>query len=154
MDKDIEKLQGIAQTLRRMNNKVKLYNLITSAFNEYESYDFKTCKQTLEEAYKIEPLNPVVLRGLGCLAQFEKKYNKALELFHQALKTSEKKEIEYTLIGMVYYIQDKLDDAIKFFNLAIDANENYENAYEARNQAMLENHINILELQQALKKYL
>ena len=56
------------------------------------------------------------------------------------------KEIEYTLIGMAYYLQDKLDDAVEYFNLAIDANDNYDKAYEGRNQAMLENHLKIIDL--------
>ena len=37
----------------------------------------------------------------------------------------------------------KLDEAVKYFNLAIDANDNYDKAYEGRNQAMLENHLKI-----------
>ena len=54
---------------------------------------------------------------------------------------------------MVYYLQEKLDDAVQYFNLAIDENEDYTSAYEGRNQAMLENHVKILDLQESLKKY-
>ena len=38
-------------------------------------------------------------------------------------------------------------------NLAIDENEDYTSAYKGRNQAMLENHVKILDLQESLKKY-
>ena len=67
-----------------------------------------------------------------------------------ALKYSEKKEIEYTLIGTVYYIQDKFEEALNYYNLAIDANDDYEPAYEGRNQAMLENHLMLVDLQDEL----
>ena len=153
MENDLKKLNELTSTLKRLSSKVKLLTLINTAKSEYDSYDFASCKNTLVKAYEMEPLNPIVLRGLGCLEQFDKNYDKAIDFYKQALKLSENKEIEYTLIGMAYYIQDKLDDAIKYFNLAIDENEDYEQAYEGRNQAMLESHVDILELQQALKKY-
>ena len=54
---------------------------------------------------------------------------------------------------MVYYLEDRLDEAVENFNLAIDENDSYTKAYEGRNQAMLENHVKILDLQEALKKY-
>ena len=85
--------------------------------------------------------------------QFNKKYDRALEYFEKALEFSTSKEIEYTLIGMVYYLEDRLDEAVENFNLAIDENDSYTKAYEGRNQAMLENHVKILDLQEALKKY-
>ena len=78
---------------------------------------------------------------------------KALPYFEKALEFSTSKEIEYTLIGMVYYLEDRLDEAVENFNLAIDENDSYTKAYEGRNQAMLENHVKILDLQEALKKY-
>ena len=55
---------------------------------------------------------------------------------------------------MAYYLQDKLDEAIKYFNLAIENNEEYTDAYDGRNQAMLENHLKIMDLQESLKKYI
>ena len=85
--------------------------------------------------------------------QFEKNYDKAIEYYQKALEHSDMKEVEYTLIGMVYYLQDKLDDAVQYFNLAIDENEDYTSAYEGRNQVILENHVKILDLQESLKKY-
>jgi tetratricopeptide (TPR) repeat protein len=77
---------------------------------------------------------------------------KALEYYTQALENSTSKEIEYTLIGTVYYNEDKLEEAIKYYNLAIDANDDYELAYEGRNQSMLENHLQILDMQDSLIK--
>ena len=56
-------------------------------------------------------------------------------------------------MGMVYYLTDRLDEAVKYFNLAIDENDDYTEAYEGRNQAMLENHLKLIDLQEALKKY-
>ena len=50
-------------------------------------------------------------------------------------------------------MQDRLDEAIENFNLAIENNDNYDSAYEGRNQAILENHLKILDLQEVLKKY-
>ena len=94
-----------------------------------------------------------ILRGFGCFKQAEGNYKEAIEFFKKALKYSSAQEIEYSLIGMAYYLQDKLDDAVEYFNLAIDKNDDYESAYEGRNQAMLENHVRILDLQDSLKKY-
>lgn len=153
MPNELEYLQKITEFLRRANAKVKLVTLIKKAKQEYDRYDYKSGLETLEEAYKIDPENPAVLRGLGCMRQFRKEYDKALEYFTKALEFSDSKEIEYTLIGMVYYLEDKLDDAVENFNRAIDINENYTQAYEGRNQAMLENHVKILDLQESLKKY-
>ncbi len=148
-----ERLQEISERFRRMTAKVKLIKLIGKAKHEYESYDFESGIESLKEAYNIDSKNPVVLRGLGCFQQAAGNYDKAIEYYLEAVKYSSAKEIEYTLAGTAFYIQDKLDDAIKYFNLAIDANDDYERAYEGRNQAMLENHIKILDLQEALKKY-
>ena len=143
MSEELNRLKEISGFFRRMNTKVKLLTLITKAKEEYDRYDYKSGIETLEEAFKIDPQNPTVLRGLGCMIEF---YRKALEF-------SEAQEVEYTLIGMAYYLQDKLDEAVENFNLAIDKNDNYTQAYEGRNQAMLENHVKILDLQESLKKY-
>lgn len=153
MGDEAEKLGEIACRFRKMTGKIKLIKLITKAKQEYDRYDYDTSFKTLEEAFRLEPENPAVLRGLGCIYQFRKEYEKALEYYKKALEFSDRKEIEYTLIGIVYYIQDKLDDAVRYFNLAIDNNDDYESAYEYRNQAMLENHLKIIDLQEALKKY-
>ena len=107
----------------------------------------------MEEAYKLNKTNPTVLRGFGCFKQAEGNYSEAIEFFKKALEYSSAKEVEYCLIGMAYYLQEKLDEAVEYFNLAIDANDNYDKAYEGRNQAMLENHLKIIDLQESLKKY-
>lgn len=153
MDKELENLQEISDFFKRMSAKVKLLGLIKKAKTEYDKCDFESGEQTLNEAFLLEPNNSVVLRGLGCIKQAEGKFVEAIDFYMQALEKSSSKEIEYTLIGMVYYIQDKLDDAVKYFNLAIDINDDYTSAYEGRNQAMLENHLKILDLQDSLKKY-
>ncbi len=153
MTEDLEKLQELAARLKKMNNKVRLIKLIKQARQEYDRCDYASGMQALCQALSIDPENPIILRGIGCFYQFKKEYDKALEFYNQALNNSKTKEIEYTLIGIVYYLQDKLDDAVKYFNLAIDINDDYESAYEYRNQAMLENHLKIIDLQEALKKY-
>ena len=85
--------------------------------------------------------------------QSQGNFSKALEYYNKALENSERKEIEYTLIGTIYYLQDDLDNAIKNYNRAIDANDNYDSAYEGRNQAMLENHLKIADFQEQLDEY-
>jgi len=76
----------------------------------------------------------------------------ALEYYNKAVEFSENKEIEYTLIGTIYYNEENLDKAIEYFNMAIDINDNYDPAYEGKNQSMLENHLKILDLQDNLIK--
>lgn len=151
MSEELNRLNEISGFFRRMNTKVKLLTLITKAKEEYDRYDYKSGIETLEEAFKIDPQNPTVLRGLGCMKQFSGDYDTAIEFYRKALEFSEAQEVEYTLIGMAYYLQDKLDEAVENFNLAIDKNDNYTQAYEGRNQAMLENHVKILDLQESLK---
>ena len=146
MDKELKNLKQISDFFKRTSAKIKLIKLITKAKSEYDKYDFTSSQQSLEEAYKLDNKNATILRGLGCLCQFEKKFDKAINYYTEALKYSQNKEIEYTLIGMVYYLQNKLDEAVKNFNMAIDENDDYDEAYEGRNQAMLENHLKILDL--------
>ena len=153
MNDDLKKLNEIAAFFKRMNSKIIILNLLNRAKAEYDKYDYSNAEETLTKVLAEDPQNVVALRGLGCLEQFKKNYDKAITYFTQALEFSTAKEVEYTLIGMAYYLQDKLDDSVENFNLAIDCNDNYDPAYEGRNQAMLERHINILDLQQSLKKY-
>lgn len=153
MDELTNHLNSISEFLKQSSAKIKFITLIKKAKQAYDNYDYDSGEEALEKAYNISPENPVVLRGLGCINQFRKNYDKALEYYKKALKYSETKEIEYTLIGMLYYLQDNYDKAVENFNKAIDINDNYIEAYEARNQAMLENHIKILDLQESLKKY-
>ena len=154
MSDELKRLNEIANFFRRMNSKLLLVKLLNKAKDEYDKYDFESGKESLLKAYELEPDNPVVLRGLGCLEQFGSfDYDKAIEYFLKALEFSDAKEIEYTLIGMAYYLSERLDEAVKYFNLAIDENDEYPSAYEGRNQAMLENHLKIIDLQDSLKKY-
>ena len=154
MEEEIEKLNEIADFFRRMNSKILLLKLIKQAKSEYDKYDYAQGRKTLIQAYLLDKNNSVVLRGLGCINQFQGKFNVAIRYFNKALRFSTNQEIEYTLLGMVYYIQDKLDEAVNYFNLALDENDNYDKAYEGRNQAMLERHLKIVDLQESLKKYL
>ena len=151
MSDKTETLNEIFNSIQRINSKVNLLRLITKAKQEYDKYDFEAGRKSLIEAYLINKKSPVVLRGLGCISQYNKKYGLAEKYFKKALKYSEKKEVEYALLGVLFYIQDRLDEAIEFFNLAIDNNDEYDYAYEGRNQAMLENHIRIVDLQDNLK---
>lgn len=153
MSEEIQKLNEISDFFKRMSAKIKLVKLITKAKKEYDKYDLKSGLTTLEEAYHIDNKNPTVLRGLGCINQANGNFKKAIEYYKAAINYSNSKEIEYSLIGMTYYLQENLDEAIIYFNLAIDENDNYDIAYEGRNQAMLENHLKILDLQESLKKY-
>ena len=129
-----------------------LLKLIIKAKTEYDKYDYASGRKSLIEAYLIDKKSPVVLRGLGCISQFSGKYNLAEKYFKKALRYSEKKEIEYALLGVLFYIQDRLEEAIEYFNLSIDTNDDYDYAYEGRNQAMLENHIKIADLQDSLRR--
>ena len=153
MSDEVEQLNNISKYLKKINKKIVLLGLINQAKAEYDRYDYESGRETLIKAYLVEKENPIILRGLGCIKQSEEKYNAAIRYYNMALKYSKNKEIEYTLIGMVYYIQDRLDEAIKYFNKAIDLKDDYADAYEGRNQAMLENHLKIIDLQDSLKKY-
>ena len=69
MSEELNRLKEISGFFRRMNTKVKLLTLITKAKEKYDRYDYKSGIETLEEAFKIDPQNPTVLRGLGCMIQ-------------------------------------------------------------------------------------
>ena len=153
MSEEEQKLNELSDFFKRMSNKIKLVKLITQAKHEYDKYDLKSDYKSLEEAYRLDKTNPTILRGFGCFKQAEGNYEEAIKFFKKALEYSSAKEVEYSLIGMAYYLQEKLDEAVEYFNLAIDANDNYDKAYEGRNQAMLENHLKIIDLQESLKKY-
>ncbi len=152
MNNETETIKELTEYFRRMNKKMTLLKLIMQAKTEYDKCNFESGKQSLIEAYLLDKHNPVTLRGLGCIKQAEGKFNSAIRYFKKALRYSENKEVEYSLLGMVYYIQEKLDDAVEYFNLAIDCNDSYERAYEGRNQAMLERHLKIVDLQENLSK--
>lgn len=154
-DKDkIEILNEIADNIRRINSKVLLFSLLNQAKEEFEKCDFTSGRKSLIQAYLINKKNADILRGLGCIKQHEKKYNSAIRYYKTALKYSKKKEVEYTLIGIVLYYQNRFDEALEYFNLAIDENNDYDSAYEGRNQTLLERHLKIIDLQETLKKHL
>ena len=151
-EQDFQKLKTIGDSFRRLNRKVKLLGLLHKAKDEYDKNKLEDCEKTCREILKSNPKNSVALRGLGCVMQSKGDIKKALKYYNQALKNSENKEIEYTLIGTIYYNDDNYEEAIKYYNLAIETNDNYDLAYEGRNQSMLENHLQILDLQDNLIK--
>jgi len=149
-EEEVEKLKELATTIKRINGKVKLLSLLNKAKAKYDENKYDECEETCLEILETNPENPIALRGLGCVFQMRGCYDKALDYYSQALRFSEHKEIEYTLIGTIYYIQDKFDEAIENYNLAIDVNDSYDEAYDGRNQSMLERHVEILDLQDSL----
>ena len=153
MDELENQLKEFANKLKNLNLKVKLISLIENAKQEYNNCDLKACRELLLQVKNIDSTQAVVWRGLGCLKQSEGNFQSALVFYKKALEFSEHKELEFTLIGTIYYLLDNLDEAIRYFQLAIDENEDYEQAYEGRNQAMLENQVKLIDLQETLKKY-
>ena len=123
---------------------------LAHAKEEYESNNFDDCIRICEEALKQNPDNSAALRGLGCSMQALGDFDKAVEYYKKALVFSERKEIEYTLLGTIYYLKDNFDEALRYYNLAIDSNEDYDPAYEGKNQTMLEQHLQIADLQDSL----
>ena len=151
-ENDSELVSSLLKTFNRLNGKLKLLNLLTKAKLEYDKHNFEDCKTTCEESLKLFPQNSIALRGLGCVAQSQGDYKKALEYYKLALKNSETKEIEYTLIGTLYYLQDNFEKAVEYYNMAIDVNDDYDPAYEGKNQSILERHLQIVDLQESLIK--
>ena len=149
---DLKKLQNLAKSLRNLNGKIKLIALLEKAKKEYETNKFSECEKTCKKVLQVNPQNAVALRGLGCVAQAGGDYKNAEKYYQKALKTSENKEVEYTLIGTIYYLQDDLETALEYYNKAIDINDDYNKAYEGKNQAMLERHLKVLDLQDSLIK--
>lgn len=152
MEEEIKKLNEIADFFKKINKRVILLSLINKAREEYNKSDFEEGKKTLEKAYEVDPENPNVLRGLGNINLFNKNFDLAIDYYNKALVNSPQKEIEYTLIGMAYYLQDKLEEAVINFNNAIDENEDYTSAYEGRNQSLLEKHLKIIDLQESFER--
>lgn len=69
--------------------------------------------------------------------------------FVDKLKNLNSKMLKH--LGDVCYLKGDLDKAIEYFEKAIELDDNYDEAYEARNQAMLERHLEIAEFQDDLK---
>lgn len=151
-EQDFQKLKTLGESFKQLNRKVKLLGLLRKAKDEYEKNKLEDCEKTCREILKSNPKNFIALRGLGCVMQSKGDIKKALEYYNEALNFSKNKEIEYTLIGTIYYNENDFEKAIKYYNKAIEVNDNYDLAYEGRNQSMLENHLQILDMQDSLIK--
>lgn len=151
-EQDYQKLKELGAYFRRMNGKIKLLSLLRKANDEFDKNNLSDCITTCKNILESEPTNAIALRGLGCVMQSMGDNNRALKYYFKALETSTNKEIEYTLIGTVYYNKDNFEEAIKFYNLAIKINDNYDLAQEGKNQSILENHLQILDMQDELIK--
>ena len=149
---ELDKIKEISGAIKRINQKFRLLKLLRLAKEEYDRNNYEGCIDNCLKLLEINHENPVALRGMGCALQALGKSDEAIKCYEEALKYSEKKEIEYTLLGTIYYIQDNFEEALKYYNLAIDMNDDYEPAYEGRNQAMLEQHLLLVDLQDELIK--
>lgn len=147
---ETDKIKEISQSIKRINQKFKFLKLLRAAKEEYDRNNYEGCVDNCLRLLEINPENPVALRGLGCAMQSLCKPDEAIKCYETALQYSDKKEIEYTLIGTVYYIQNNFEEALKYYNLAIDNNDDYEPAYEGKNQTMLEKHLMLVDLQDEL----
>ena len=147
---ELDKIKGISESIKRINQKFRLLKLLRLAKEEYEKNNYEDCVENCLKVLESNPQNPTALRGLGCAMQSMCQPERAIEYYQEALKYSEAKEIEYTLLGTIYYIQNNFDEALKYYNLAIETNDDYEPAYEGRNQTMLENHLMLMDLQDEL----
>ena len=79
MEEELNSLKKTADFFKKTTAKIKLLKLIKMAKAEYDKYDYPSGLDYLEEAYKTDKNNPVVLRGIGCIKQFQGKYKEALE---------------------------------------------------------------------------
>ena len=151
-EKFIEDINSVGATFRQLSTKVKLLGLLEKAKAEYDKNNASNCCEICLEILKVYPDNAAALRGLGCVSQTEGNIDNALMYFKKALENSENKEIEYTLIGTIFYNNNEFDKAIEYYNLAIDCNDNYDLAYEGKNQSILERHLVLADLQDSLIK--
>ena len=146
------KTHEITNTIKRINQKLKLLKLLHLAKAEYEKNNYEDCAKNCLKILETNPNNPIALRGMGCAMQSLLQRDKAIYYYNEALKYSDNKEIEYTLLGTIYYIENNFDEALKNYNLAIEANDDYDPAYEGRNQTILERHLVLADLQDELIK--
>lgn len=142
----------ILDTMKRINQKLKLLKLLHLAKEEYDKNNYEECVENCLKILEREPHNPTALRGMGCAMQSLCRRDEAIHYYSEAVKYSQNKEIEYTLLGTIFYTENNFDEAIKYYNLAIDVNDDYEPAYDGRNQSMLERHLMIADLQDELIK--
>lgn len=151
-EKFIKDINSVVTSFRKLSAKVKLLGLLEKAKIEYDKNNTSDCRKICLEILNDYPNNAVALRGLGCVSQTEENLSDALMYYKKALENSENKEIEYTLIGTIFYNNNEFDKAIEYYNLAIDCNDNYDLAYEGKNQSILERHLVLADLQDALIK--
>ncbi|MCQ2739591.1 MAG: hypothetical protein MJ237_05115 [bacterium] len=137
---------------KRIQAKIRLLNLITKAKTEFDKCNLDGCEEACKRILSENPNNSTALRGLGCVMQAHNNNNKAVEYYLKALDHSEHKEIEYTLLGTLYYGCDDYENALKYYNLAIEANDDYDEAYDGRNQALLEYRLKLIDLLDFLEK--
>lgn len=140
----------IIKPLKRIQAKIKLLALINKAKSEYDKANYSGCEEACMNILQNEPNNITALRGLGCVKLSQGLKDEAIKYYQKALSFSENKETDYALIGTAYYIHKDFELAIEYFNKAIDLNDNYDFAYEGRNQSMLEHHLQIADLQDKL----
>lgn len=151
-EEEFQKLIELSNQIKRINSKIKLLLLLNKAKFEYEKNQFDDCYTTCKQILKKDSENSPALRGLGCTAQAKGDFEKAIKYYKKALINSDNKEIEFTLIGTAYYFLENYEEAIKYYNFAIDSNDDYDKAYEGRNQTILEHHLKIIDLQDSLIK--
>lgn len=150
--KEENKTNEITDTIKRVNQKLKLLKLLQIAKKEYDKNNYEDCVENCLKILETNPQNPIALRGMGCAMQSLLQRDKAIFYYQEALKYSKNKEIEYTLLGTIFYIENNFEEALKYYNLAIESNDDYEPAYEGRNQTMLERHLMLADLQDDLIK--
>ena len=138
--------------MKNINDKLKLLNLLELAKNEYNNSNLGDAEKHCKEILLLNSQDATALRGLGCIMRQKNDFMNAEKYFLKALECSNKKEIEYTLLGSLFYEQKQLEKAIEYYNKAIEINDNYDEAYEGRNQAMLENHLDIVDFQENMIK--
>ena len=85
---EAEKLKELSGFFKRMNSKVMLIKLLKKAKVEYDRYNFELGRLEFEKAYQLDSNNPAVLRGLGCLELFEKRYDNAIDFSNLVYGTS------------------------------------------------------------------
>ena len=142
--------KDITDSVSRIKNKLKLLMLINKAKAEFNKNNYSGCEAVCNEILNKDPKNITALRGLGCAKLAADDKVGAIDYFKKALENSDNKEIEYSLIGTVYYINNEFEDAIEYFNKAIDLNNDFDYAYDGKNQSMLESHLQIADLQEML----
>ena len=127
----------------RLSRSVQDLLNIVEGFNK-KNVKLVSLKENLDTS---TPTGKLMLTMLGAIAEFERA--NILERQREGIAIA-KREGKYK--GRKEKKLDNFEEAIKYYNLAIEMNENYELAYEGRNQSMLEKHLQILDMQDSLIK--